>query len=365
MDPLLGVFLFGSAILLIGFRPRKPWIIHAYMNKMFMKVFLVVDLGIGTALWWLGISADLGINVNASFIISLFIVGLMCLFMVYALYWGLPFSRKQKGVAAVDAAIARYKKQEEEVAGAWQPDLVVDGKTYSIATYHIQRKETGILGLDMQGKAVRDLALMNKIAACSRLAQEVANPEQINARTKSYTDTQKMLELLDKGLAGFDRSVAVLGEKEAKRIQTLKQTLLLIREYSQALCEMWYLEAEWGSKHGNAHLKEVCFEDVLDLNGKMKAFALITAQAELLREGIGAARSLLKLIQKEPVIHSKSPDLKPLMELISGFEKTAQMVETAKENGAQYLKYMGLSEQDQENWQSRLAWVDKVDKKTA
>jgi len=93
MDPLLGVFLFGSAILLIGFRPRKPWIIHAYMNKMFMKVFLVVDLGIGTALWWLGISADLGINVNASFIISLFIVGLMCLFMVYALYWGLPFSR--------------------------------------------------------------------------------------------------------------------------------------------------------------------------------------------------------------------------------------------------------------------------------
>ena len=330
-----------------------------------MKTFLIVSLGLGSMLLWTFFSINRGIESAVSLIIVFLIVGLMCLFMVYVLYWGLPFSRKQKGVAAVDAAIARYKKQEEEVAGAWQPDLVVDGNAYSIATYHIQRKETGILGLDMQGKAVRDLALMNKIAACSRLAQEVANPEQINARTKSYTDTQKMLELLDKGLAGFDRSVAVLGEKEAKRIQTLKQTLLLIREYSQALCEMWYLEAEWGSKHGNAHLKEVRFEDVLDLNGKMKAFALITDQAELLREGIGAARSLLKLIQKEPVIHSKSPDLKPLMELISGFEKTAQMVETAKENGAQYLKYMGLSEQDQENWQSRLAWVDKVDKKTA
>jgi hypothetical protein len=365
MDPLLGVFLVGSGILLIGFRPRKPWIIHAYMNKMFIKVFLVVDLAAGAMLWWMGISAGLGMNRNAGFVIVLLIVGLMCLIMVYVLYWGLPFSRKQKGVAAVDAAIERYKKQEEGVVGTWQPDLIVDGKAYSVATYYTQRKETGILGVDLQGKVVRDLALMNKIAACSRLAQEVANPEQINARTKSYRDTQKMLELLDKGLAGFDRSVAVLGEKEAKRIQTLKQTLLLIREYSQALCEMWYLEAEWGSKHGNAHLKEVRFEDVLDLNGKMKAFELITAQAELLREGISSAASLLKLIQKEPVIHSKSPDLKPLMELISGFERSAQTIESAKETGTQHVKYMGLSEQDHENWQSRLAWVDKVNKTTA
>src|SRR5690349_10293776 len=116
MDPLLGVFLFTSGLLLIGFRPRKPWIIHAYMNKMFIKVFLVVDLATGAMLWWMGLSADLGMNGNAGFVILLLIVTLMGISMVYVLYWGLPFSRKQKGVAAVDAAIARYRKEEEEVA---------------------------------------------------------------------------------------------------------------------------------------------------------------------------------------------------------------------------------------------------------
>jgi hypothetical protein len=341
------------------------------MNKMFMKVFFVVNLGIGTALWWLGISADLGINVNASFIISLFIVGLMCLFMVYVLYWGLPFSRKQKGVAAVDAAIVRYKKQEEEVAGAWEPDLIIDHKAYSLVSYQNRQMEAGLLAFDAQGNVVRDLNLMHKINRCSQLAIYTARPDMINQRTSGYMDTQKAINLLNASLKKYQYLVKPIIERnntaEIEHTENVKKALLIIQRYFPAVCEGWYVEAEWGNQHGNAHLKQVQYEDVLDLSNKIIAkIEFMTQEVGPLNAGIQSVLVLQKLIQKHPEIDRQSPDLKHLLDLVLTAKETVESIEEGMESGEGIpSRYKSLNEEQIKLWQSRLAWADKVDKKTA
>jgi hypothetical protein len=366
IHPLLSVFLFMTIILWIGFRPRKPHVIHFYMNGMFRKVFLLMVITIGIAMVWIYVYSITVLTVyeipRPVFLIVLLLTAPIAgIVLVHTLYWSLPFSRKVKGVAAVDAAIARYKRPGESVAGAWEPDLVVDGQAYSIVSYHNHKKETGMLGLDLQGKVVRDPQLIDKIGACSRLAQHVANPELINARTDGYTNTQKMLKLLDQGLARYDRSVRVLGKEGAKAGEDLKQALILFREYSMALCEMWYLEAEWGQQRGNAHLKEVRYEELLELSGRMRAYPLMAEKLEVMLAGMEAAQTILKRIQKDAAIHHQSPDLKPLAELILGFRESAETALEFKAKGKVLTRYTGLSEQDRENWEERLKWVDKVE----
>lgn len=368
MDPLLGVFLFASVLLFILFRPRKPLIIHAYMNKMFMKVFLVVDLGIGMALWWAGISTDVGINGNAGFMILLFIIAFMCFAMVYVLYWGLPFSRKQKGVAAVDSAIARYRKQEEEVAGAWEPDLVVGDKAYSLVSYQSRQREAGLLAFDMQGNVVRDADLMHKIHRCSQLVIYTARPDMINQRTSGYRDTQKAISLLNGGLKKYPNLVKPIMERnnktEIEHTENVKEALLLIQRYFPAVCEGWYLEAEWGNQHGNAYLKQVHYEDMLDLSNKIIAkIEFMAEEVKPLSAGIQSALVLQKLIQKHPVIERQSPDLKHLLDLVLTARKVTESIEEGMRSGEGIpSRYKGLNEEQIGTWQSRLAWVDQVDK---
>ena len=42
-----------------------------------------------------------------------------------------------------------------------------------------------------------------------------------------------------------------------------------MQRYFPAVCEGWYLEAEWGNQHGNAQLKAVRYEEMLELSNKI------------------------------------------------------------------------------------------------
>ena len=368
IHPAISVFFFIVALWWIGFQPRKPYTIHAYMNGVFMKMFLLLGVGMtgGNVLWLFASFMIFSLPLWATMTGVFIFLGLIILAMVYVLYWSLPFSRKEKGIPAVDAAIARYKKPNEEVAGAWEPDLIVDGKAYSLITY--LGGKGGQLAFDMQGNVARDLELMRKISCCSQLAIQSARPDAINQRTNGYTSTQKGMKQLEIGLRKYDQWVLPLkklGEETGKHIENIKSILLLFQSYGPAVCEGWKLEAEWGNQRGNAQLKEVRYEDMLVLSNRINEnLSFLLMEAHTLSSGIESALEIQNLMKKNREIDRQSPNLKYLLELALVFREVSEIVKNAVGKGEKELpsKYgNGFKEEQIKLWESRLKWVDKVD----
>jgi hypothetical protein len=368
LHPAIGVLLFVTIILGTGFRPRKPYVIHSYINRMFLKVFLVVSLGMAAVVGWATFSIlKLDINLNAGFIVMLLIVALMCLALVYVLYWSLPFSRKTTGIAAVDAAIAKYKKPKEEVAGAWEPPAVVDGKAYHLISYQGQ-KETP-LAFDRQGNIVRDIELMQKISCCSQLAIQTARPDAINQRTSSYMRTQKGMKQLELGLQKYDQWVKPLEKLCASAdIVNVKQHLILFKRYAPAVCEGWELEAEWGRQRGNAHLKEVHYEEMLALSKRINQnLNFLLKEADTLSKGIASALEIQNVMKKNRQLDRESPNLKYLLDLVLVSREMNEIVKSALAGQRELPSKYGnaFNEERVSSWRERLKWADQVDKRKA
>jgi hypothetical protein len=223
IHPAISAFLLTAMMFWIGFQPREPRVIHTYMNGVFMRMFFLLGIGMpGSIIAWTFLSMIIfSFPLWISMIGFFLIIGILIFTLVYLLYWSLPFSRKKKGVPAVDAAIARYKKPNEDVAGAWEPDLIVDNKAYCLIAY--LGGKGGQLAFDMQGNVIRDPELMRKISYCSQLAIQTARPDAINQRTANYTKTQTGMKQLEAGLKNYDRWVlpmAKLGKGSEAHIKT-------------------------------------------------------------------------------------------------------------------------------------------------
>lgn len=358
--------LLGTLIIWIGFRPRRPWAIHAHMNRIFLKMFFVIEISVAGIPLWAYISGVLfheqlfkysGVGFYTLVLLS--ISG-----TIYILYWGLRFSRKKNGIAVVDAAIERYRRPDEIVDGAWLPELIVNGKAYSLVYYRAkQEKDSGFIGLDQEGQVVRDETLIRKLGQCYRLATAMAYPPLINKRTSSYLDTEKMLKLLDRSLKKYDVLTQPLIQQASTQIQQLKDGLLATREYASALCKAWYLEAEWGQKHGNANLRQVRYEDVLELASQMDAYQLMTEKNQIILKGVDAAQALSQIIAERPdKFSAKFKELGALLTLLINFKKSAQIAQKASQTNP-IIQYLPLNEVDLRGWRNRLEWVDKVDRK--
>lgn len=153
MNPNIGIFEPVTIMLLLGFPPRKPYVIHAHMNKMFMKVFVSIDLGL--ALVFLPAKAGLEFNVSSGMVQKcLSNTGIhirYTLIMVYVLYWSHPFSHNRTEVKAVDEAVERYKKPKEGIVDLWVPALVVNGERYRNA-YYVSRKKREWIVVERTGQ---------------------------------------------------------------------------------------------------------------------------------------------------------------------------------------------------------------------
>jgi len=371
MSPLLGVFLFCTILLLIGFRPRKPRVVHAHMNNIFFKVFISVELALGSGLGWMGWSAiDRSLR-KVGFVGLLISILPGILMMIYFLYWSQPFSRKKTGVRAVDEAVEQYRKPGERavgIIGGWSPDLVVGGKAYKMFVYAPEDAniDTGSLALDLEGKAVTDPAIVKKVAQCLALAGQFANPENINARTSNYTIGARSLKALDPLMEKYDSITAplreIVGKDLPKHLEKVRAAMHYLRRDFVMTMEYLEYEAAYGNRQGNTQIRSVRHEDVVEMNQTWRGKNHWQLDAvEQAQAGVQSAKELLRLMKRKDGVVGEVSGLKEILGMVTSYEENLHSVEGWKAAGGVQDRYTGLDEKQLESWRSRLEWVKQVD----
>ncbi|MFO3796498.1 MAG: hypothetical protein ACK8QZ_04335 [Anaerolineales bacterium] len=354
--------LFIVSFLAVGFHPRKPQVIYSHLNTMLRYIYWIMNITMFVLLWSIFGAALLNpvlldIPDWVLFVWFIGIVTPMGLTLAYFLYWSLPYSRKRSGIAAVDAAIERYRKPGEHLDWQWIPDMVVEGNRYRAVVY-LTGGLNAPLAFDLYGKVVRDEALMNKIVQCVKMAGNIMHPERINWRADAYKNTQKALRLGHKALQEWSRLFGRLPLEYAGEVEWLRRGLEMWLESAEKMCHYWYLEAEYGMRHGNTRMKEVRYEDVEWLNRQVN-LNLDENGLEQWDQVFRAVRILDDFLVRQHQYYTA--ERKAIIEVMVDHELTMRDVRRAKERGVVIVPYLGMTEDDRMMWRSRLAWVDLVD----
>jgi hypothetical protein len=370
MNPYLGIYLFATLVLLLGFHPRTPFLIHSYTNKMFTKVFLVVDSMIGgfAILLAVGVKVDMSDRIFGLLLILVLLIGGISLYFV--LTWSQSFSKKKMGIEAVDRAIELHKKPNERaigIMGGWCPDLVVDGESYKTVVYALKNKNkvVGTLAFNLQGKVVRTALLMDKIQCCYSFAQEYVNPDCINRRASQYNGAVKARKSWENMLSNYKRMLSQLQEKSKTDLYEhavkLQRTFEIYHRYNETLMDVWMNEARWGKEHGNTKLKVVEFEEVekMEIYWKGKMAWWLDEYKDFL-EGLDSAKVLLKAMKKEPIL--LIPGIRVFIAQVLKFQDTQEMFEAWEKAGEVRYKYSGLNQEVQRVWMSRMDWVMQIER---
>lgn len=364
-----GVFssLFVVSFLGVMLRPRKPKVIYSHLNTMLRHLYWIVS-GAALVLLWSAFgkaALDLDIPDWLAFILFLGVMALMGLSVAYFLYWSLPYSRKRSGIAAVDAAIERYRKPGEQVGGAWVAPVVIEGKRYYSVTYRQFVNHQAIdenLGFGEDGVVVRNEELMDKIAQGWRLAWNVSNPEQINVRTESYKMLGTLLRLLEKKVfPRWGMWSQAIGPAYVKDMETIRRALEKQVIHAKLGRERYYREAEWGMRHGNTKLREVPYEEVVALNEQDRIFQFLVENLDVLDRGVEAALRLSKVLRTDERLRKKVKELEYVLEALLNTSQRIRDVKAYLARGEVERAYHGMTPEDKQGWLSRLAWVDLVD----
>lgn len=360
------VLLFMAVILGLGFRPRRPWVIHAHMNKMFMKIFFTMMLMFLFIL--LSIKIPLELNLE-SWTVGVMASGTLligCLLLVYVFYWSQPFSRKRTGVKAVDKAVERYKKPGERVEGAWAPPMELGGKRYWNIYYTGQNKKQWLL-IDEQGHVLRDEAKAHTLRDMLRLVYQIGHPEYINNRTGAYTSSQKGITGLKTLLGQYEQLSASVCEhnrgKYADEMLAVRRAAEISLRFQEGMCKYWLYEAEWGNRCGGTKLKELRYADWQELIGVLHQNTLwLREEIETLKQGALAAKKIRQLTKKQPETAKRSPSLQYLLDaVVTQYDDLKEAFNDLRQGRVQGYE-RGLDE-DLKGWRSRLGWVDQVDSK--
>lgn len=351
------VSLFVVSVSAIFFRPRKPHVIYAHLNSMLRRTFWIVNGAALILLWSAFGEAALKLHIPdwLSFVWLISVTTIMGLAIAYFLYWSHPYSRKRSGIAAVDAAIARYRKPGEKIDGQWIPDMVIDEKRYRAVVYLTDGRWNALLGFELDGTLVRDETLTNKIVQCVRFAENIMHADRINWRADGYKDTRKAIRLGEKALQQWSRLFRGLPAEYAGEVEWLRRGLEMWLEFAEGVCRYWYLEAEYGMRHGNTKMKEVRYEDVERLNEEVNVYR---REQERLMNGewqpvFQAAHSLNNLLYRQTQLHTA--ERKALIDMMLLFQGDVSYKEK------KMFPYMPMTADDRRAWLSRLAWVDLVD----
>jgi hypothetical protein len=368
--------IIGAIILWSFLRPRKPKIIHSHMNKLLKKIFFTIMISFTLTMLWISTAMLTTLKILGKDFITvtaLSILAIGILVFIYIIYLSQPFSRKRMGVKVVDDAIDKYKKSGERAVGiinGWGPDIVVDGFTYKKFVYTPQKRNlvVGRLAVDLEGNIVRSAELMDKIERCDQLAQQFVNPEMINNRTNMYSSAIKADKAWQKMLREYEVMLVQLKETRKKKLyehaNKLYDTFLMYCEYNHILMDIWMNEAKWGMENGNTQLKKIEYVDVVKMENywKEKMSWWFDKYIEF-DKGIESGRVVKKGISNGSI--TEIPNLRFLINELIKFQPTMKHIEAWVQMGQVRDKYTGLTEEKQEAWEARLAWVERVEGKNA
>ncbi len=292
----------------------------------------------------------------------------VCLLLVYILFWSQPLSRKRTGVKAVDKAVERYKKPDEQVEGAWAPPMELDGKRYWNIYYTGQNKKQWML-IDELGQVLRDEAAAHTLRDMLRLVYQIGHPEYINNRTSAYMSSQKSIMGLKTLLGQCEQlSVSVCEHNDGKyadKMLAVRRAAEVVLRFQEGMCAYWLSEAEWGNKHSGSKLKEFRHTDWKELIGVLHQNTLwLREEIETLEKGARSAKAIRRLLKKQTKIAQRSPSLQYLLDSVINQHDDLKEAFDDLHQGRVRGYERGLDD-ELKGWRSRLAWVDLIDTQLA
>lgn len=397
---MFGLALFATSLVWLGFRPwRRPHIIFAPQNRKMSKIFLGFALAtVGMPMWiYFG-----GVLFHDQ-LFKYFSLGLYVILFgsIAAIIWAMlsifvfPYQRAPRvpGGATFARRYARYQEdgELERLQFGWVPDLMVDGIRYNVVGYEGKDEQDDgllypMLAFDKQGRVVRDRETMDKLARCIFLAQGVVLGRGHTAeRMEGYHTVRRLVKQLKQGLAQFNDLVAPLKaladanepqpalteadykkrpvpERILENIERARRGLEINLEFSRLVLQDWETEARWEREKGYDRIKEIRYEELLQLAGQLKAIEYAREHAKVLKQCWLAYRYLLNPIRKQ-YTGSKAQQ-KQLLDLLHVLEVAKHALDEDIKNWPQkgpIIKYRAMKEEEVARWQARLAWYDQVE----
>lgn len=356
----------------MGFRPRTPLVIHAYLNRVFIGVFFWVDVIImgGICLWayTLMIFSGIIISKTITFAIPVIFFVLGILGMVYVLYWGNPRKLKRRRPKEIELLVERYRPATSKVGPwGWLPPFVVEGRTYYYIPYHkAESGLTGILALTAQGEIVRDMALMDKLTRCLNFALALGDPARNVRRAETYDGLIKAQKFMNNWLADYKNLAGVSGANpDAQTQQDLEQlraASAILQKNARSVTDNLYLEAQFGAKAGLAWMRECRYEEMLMLAEQISArMSWLPDVVDVLEEGLASAQRIGKRLQER---YPKKHKAMPLFAMCETLQNSAELVEVGRGmKEKDMLVYSPMSDDDKNLWLNFLKRVDKRDEK--
>jgi hypothetical protein len=296
-----------------------------------------------------------------------------------AMIWFLIGGISSRGVGSIRKthplvveSIRRFKKPGEFL-GKYFPRLIVDGKTYYSIIYWAYEglnstKETGVLVLDDQGKIITDKDTAKKVAKCHYLATltiddsyGVRRSDNAEKAFKSIETIKKQKVLLQEQKPYFE-ALGMDVEQAREKINASADTL---RELFEANTQADTLEAEWGQQRGFHRMAECRYEDVLELESRMKSIMQPQMEKkELTIEGGKAAEKLIYAINQHGVsIHVGNEYFflkrkRNIMEFLDILKMTGLEARTLPER----WERLGFSDTQWELWKNRTDYALALEK---
>jgi hypothetical protein len=370
----------------IFFLPRFPWKLHVYMNELMLKIYLVLFVGF-MGLFSYAVYENIihGRGDEA----YLLVIGMGIYFYLsfsHITFKGMPCLMEWKRQKKVKRTVERYRKGPQgklprETLGPdqdWMPRLVVDGKSYYWVNYSIKRGTAadavpakylqGLMGVDLEGKVVRDAGLANKLNRCFTLAIKTCMPFQHQVRVRKYRETIRAERAYNRYFAmrgELEKSIADLGPEVKQDLDRMYQALGILRQSEILLRKCLLLEADYASRHHNLYLRECRYEEVLELSARIRqVMAAAQNQWETYWEGNKAGSSIeITYYSLRP--RKMNPKLQEMITLLSvsssSVKEAMESLAPEKLNDKHMAIYKPMNALERRRWQDRLDYVDQVD----
>jgi hypothetical protein len=375
------VGVFGLPILgMIRYAMPRKGVVHAPRNRI-MGFAVVTVLGVLLGLPSIILSAAYLIpNTTPEAVgiaLFLYLVG-----FILALLWFLIGGIASRGVGSIRKkhppvvqSIRRYQKRSEFL-GKNFPRLIVEGKTYYSVIYWAYEglnstKETGVLIFDDQGRMITDEELAKKIAKCYYLATltidesyGVRRSDKAETGLKSVKTIKNMKILLKEQAPYFE---ALGGDLDQARLRVFESADVL-QEWFERNTRADTLEAEWGKQRGFHHMAECRYEEVLELEARMKeVLQPCLDKKAILTEGGKAAEKVIYTINQ----HGSSIHVGDKYYFLNRKRNILEFLDILKTTGEEVVKLpdqyerQGFNDMEWQLWKERLDYAWTLDKGSA
>lgn len=372
----LYIALFGTLLMWLGFRPRKPKLIYAQRNRTFLRMFFAFSIITIGAPLWLYAGTVFPEQLLDHIGLGAFIIGVLSIIaMLYVLVFSQPTNRwkpRSEGLEEIADQYGRYieevdKRQPEVMGLYWAPDFIVDGKRYNMISYglNLDGSPLPMLAFDEEGKVITDRALMNKIVRCLYMANGIVQGlEGVNDRVGNYDNVRKAVKQIERGLRIYESLVAPLnaspGSDLAKNIAEVKHGLEMALEYSKLVLHDWHNEAQWEHDHNGTKIEEIVYDDMLALAAQLKAIEYMRDHEKEIGAAWLARRHLINPMKEYRGKPKQAAELETLFGVIDVYFHALPDLKNWPKKGP-IIKYQEMSEEEERLWRERLEWVDRVD----